>query len=80
MSPIPDDRFRKSFLIVLVVAISAAFTAMIRGFLLTILLAAIFTGLLYPAYRWFLALFGGRRPLASVATVLIALVLIGGPG
>jgi len=79
MPPIPDDRFRKAFLIVLVVAISAAFTAMIRGFLMTILLAAIFTGLLYPAYRWFLARFGGRRPLASVATVLIALVLIAGP-
>jgi predicted PurR-regulated permease PerM len=36
----------------LVTAISAAFVAMIRAFLLTILLAAIVAGLSYPVYEW----------------------------
>src|SRR5262245_56034456 len=77
--PAHTDRFRKGFLIVLVVAISAAFTAMIQGFLMTILLAAIFSGLLHPIYARLLVKFRGRRPLASAATLLLGLVLIGGP-
>ncbi len=79
MPPAPNDRFRKGFLILLVVAISAAFAAMIQGFLMTILVAAIFTGLLHPIYARLVSRFGGRRPLASAATMLIGLVLIGGP-
>ena len=46
-----ETRFRQAFLLLLVTAISAAFVAMIRAFLLTILLAAIFAGLSYPVYR-----------------------------
>ena len=49
-----ETRFRQAFLLLLVTAISAAFVAMIRAFLLTILLAAIFAGLSYPVYRWVL--------------------------
>jgi predicted PurR-regulated permease PerM len=36
---------------------------MIREFLVTILLAAIFTGLSYPVYQWLLARLGGRQAL-----------------
>jgi predicted PurR-regulated permease PerM len=79
MTSAPDDRFRKGFLILLVVAISAAFLAMIEGFLMTILVAAIFSGLLHPIYTSLVGRVGGRRPLASVATILLGLVLIGGP-
>jgi predicted PurR-regulated permease PerM len=79
MSPRNDDRLRKGFLILLVVAITAAFAAMIKGFLMTILVAAIFSGLLYPVYKGILARVGGRRPVASAATVLIGLVLIAAP-
>jgi predicted PurR-regulated permease PerM len=79
MVPPADDRLRKGFLIVLVVAITVTFAAMIRGFLMTILVAAIFSGLLHPIYRNLLAYFGGRRPLASATTVLMGLVLIAGP-
>jgi hypothetical protein len=43
--------FRQAFLLLLVTAISAVFVAMIRVFLLTILLAAIFAGLSYPVYH-----------------------------
>jgi predicted PurR-regulated permease PerM len=74
-----EDRFRKGFLILLVVAISAAFVTMIRMFLLTILLAAIFAGIARPLYLRLQRWLGGNRPLASVATIVLLLVLVIGP-
>jgi predicted PurR-regulated permease PerM len=61
-----DTRFRQIFLLLLVAAISIAFVAMIRAFLLTILLAAIFTGLSYPVYQRFLRVFRGGSSLAAI--------------
>lgn len=72
-------RFRQAFLLLLVVAISAAFVAMIRSFLLTILLAGVFSGLTYPAYFWLLGKVGGRRALAAAAILLLSLVLVIAP-
>jgi len=40
-----ETRFRHAFLLLLVAAISAGFVAMIRPFLFTIVLAAVFAGL-----------------------------------
>lgn len=74
-----DGRFRKAFLILLLVAISAAFVAMIRQFLMTILLAAIFSGLVFPVFRRLETLFRGRRVLASITTMIIVLVVIVAP-
>jgi predicted PurR-regulated permease PerM len=73
---VTDTRFRHAFLILLVVAISAAFLAMVRVFLLTIVLAALFTGVIYPAYRRIIGLLGGRTKLAAVATLVLLLVLV----
>lgn len=44
---------------------------MIRAFLLTILLAAIFAGLSYPVYRWVLGRAGRRKALAAIATLVL---------
>ena len=52
---------------------------MIREFLLTILLAAIFTGLSYPVYQWLLGWFGGRKTLAALATLVLLLTLVLAP-
>jgi predicted PurR-regulated permease PerM len=71
-----EDRFRKAFLILLVVAISAAFVTMIRMFLLTILLAAIFAGVTRPLYLQLQHALRGRSALASAATLLLLLVLV----
>ncbi|OFW42703.1 MAG: AI-2E family transporter [Acidobacteria bacterium RIFCSPLOWO2_12_FULL_67_14b] len=71
-----DTRFRQAFLILLVVATSAAFLWMVRAFLLTIALAALFTGVAYPAYRRVIRLFRGRERLAAIATLLLVLVLV----
>ncbi len=75
-SEVSEVRFRNAFLILLVAVISAAFIAMIRGFLLTIVLAAIFTGLSYPVYRRLLRRLGGREALAAIATLLLLLTLV----
>jgi predicted PurR-regulated permease PerM len=70
---------RTAFLLLLVVAISATFLAMIRDFLMTILLAGIFAGLAYPLFSRITRAFRGRRGLASAATVLIVIVVVGAP-
>jgi predicted PurR-regulated permease PerM len=74
-----ETRFRQAFLILLVIAISTAFIAMIRAFLLTILSAAIFAGLSYPVYQWMLKRVGGRKGLAAAATLALLLVLVMAP-
>ena len=79
IKPVTEDRFRRSFLLVVVAGISILFLLMIRGFLMTLLVAAIIAGLLYPVYRWMLRLVRGRSTLASVLTLLLAVVAIFGP-
>jgi len=69
-------QFSRSFLLLLVIAITALFVNMIKAFLLTILLAAIFSGLAGPLFRALQGLLRGHRRTASVLTVLIVLLLI----
>ena len=74
-----EDRFRKSFLVVVVAGISILFLVMVRGFVMTLLVAAILAGLLHPVYRWVLRRVGGRATLASLLTLVLAIVAIFGP-
>lgn len=74
-----ENKFRLAFAILLAVAISAFFIAMVRPFLMTIFLAAIFAGLAQPLYRRLLAPLRGRKSLASLLTLLIVLVAVAGP-
>lgn len=71
-----ESRFNRAFLLILLVGISLLFLAMIRPFLMAILLAAIFAGLASPLYRRVSKLLGGRRGLASVATILLLLIVV----
>jgi predicted PurR-regulated permease PerM len=68
--------FRRAFLLLLVVLISVAFLWMIRTFLITILLAALFSGVAYPVYRFLTAKFGGREKAAALVTLLLLLALV----
>jgi predicted PurR-regulated permease PerM len=74
-----ETRFRQAFLLLLVTAISAAFVTMIRAFLVTILLAAIFAGLSYPLYEWMVGRLRGHKTVAAIATLLLLLVLVMAP-
>jgi predicted PurR-regulated permease PerM len=71
------DNYQKVFVLTLVLIVASAFVAMIRHFLVAVLLAAIFTAMLYPVYTRVVLAFRGRRYLASV-TVLVASVLVVG--
>lgn len=73
--PLPsrENRFRRAFLLAFVLAITVIFLGMIRAFLMTILLAAIFAGLAYPLYERLATAFRGRRPLAALVTLVLGL-------
>lgn len=73
------ERFRKSFLLLLTLGISVLFLAVIRGFLMSVLLAAIFAGMAHPLYKWILLRLRGRPAWASAATIVILLTVIGVP-
>ena len=72
------DRVRNAFLLLLVVSVSTVFLVMLRSFLVTILMAAIFSGLLYPSFEDLVARLRNRA-LAATVTVLCTLVLVIAP-
>ena len=45
------DRFRRGFVLALVIGITAAFLWMVWAFVKTVILAAILAGLFHPLYR-----------------------------
>ncbi len=73
---IDADKFRKTFLILLVITISLIFFAMVRGFLMTVLIAAILSGMVQPLYRWSVKVLRGRKSLASALTTLAVFLVI----
>jgi len=74
-----EKKFRLALVILLVATISALFVAMIRQFLVTILLAAIFSGLAQPLYKRLVTAFRGRKRLAALCTLILILAMIVGP-
>lgn len=73
------DSFRRAFLLVLLIIVSVLFWAMVQGFLLTLFLAAVFSGLAYPLYVRVCRAFNGRAAFASITTVLLSFVIVAGP-
>jgi predicted PurR-regulated permease PerM len=66
-----QKNFNKAFVVLLLLFITAVFTAMIRPFLMTITLAAIFSGLTRPMYRGLERGLGGRGSLAAGLSLLV---------
>lgn len=66
----------KAFLLLVVIAITAVFLSMVRPFIMAVLLAGIFASLAAPLYRRFRGWFGGRGTPASLATLLVIVLLI----
>jgi len=64
-----SEPFRKPFLVALTIGITLLFLIMIRQFLLSVLMAAIFSGIAYPLYSAFLRRMGGSKAWASVSTI-----------
>lgn len=70
------ETINKTTLLLLVLGISLLFLAMIRHFLMALLLAGIFSAMAHPLYRRFEKWLGGRRSLASLATLLVIIVVL----
>ena len=69
------DRMTKIFLVLLAIGISIMFFEMIRPFLAALFLAAIFSGMSYPIHRRFVKLFKGKRAAASLATIIVVIIV-----
>lgn len=77
--PTTMDRSHRRFLLFLVILMSVLFLWMVRSFLITILLAAIFTAMTMPLHRFVRKRVGGNDALASILTLLILIVAVGLP-
>ncbi len=67
---------RQKFIQVLLVVVLLLFIFLIKDYIVSLILAIVFTGLLYPIYLWFLKIFKQRKTLSSVATIVLFLLLI----
>lgn len=74
-----EDRFRKFFVLFLLIAVAAVFLNMVQNFLVALFLAAMFTALIYSWQRFFTHAFGGRSRLAAVVVVLLFVLAVGIP-
>jgi predicted PurR-regulated permease PerM len=70
------DSYRRIFLAILVIGITLALFMVLRSFLVTLMLAGIFSAILHPAYGRILRLFRGRAKLAASVTILLVVALV----
>jgi predicted PurR-regulated permease PerM len=73
------DRFQRKFLILLVTAISLLFLWMVRGFLITLLLAAILSSMAMPVQRFLCKKLKLKRGSSAIFTVLVFVVMVAIP-
>ena len=73
------DRVQRRFLLLLVACISLLFLWMIRGFLITLLLAAIFSALSMPCQRFLCSRFNLKNGSAATFTLLFFIFIIAIP-
>jgi predicted PurR-regulated permease PerM len=66
-----QEKFNKAFVVLLLLFITAVFLAMVWPFLMTILMAAIFSALTRPLYRRLKRWFGGRSGLAAALSLFL---------
>ncbi|MBX3706400.1 MAG: AI-2E family transporter [Pseudomonadales bacterium] len=74
-----DERpglLHQGFVIGLLAAVGLTFLAMIGPFLVPLVLAAVFAGLLHPGYRWLATRLGGRDVPAAILLLIGALLAI----
>lgn len=81
MSGLLEDkvRFHNAFLLLLALAISALFLHMIWGFVMALVLAAIFAGLVYRPYVRLTIRMRGRKYLAAMIVLFIVVIGVVGP-
>ncbi len=75
-SSISPDHFQKGFLLLLLAGITIAFVVLIKGFIVSLLLAAIFSGVVHPLYLRIRRRFKGRGAAASGVTLLLVIFVV----
>ena len=75
-NPVEQRLVNRTVLVLVLVAISAAFLYILGPFLQSIFVAALFAALFTPLYRKILSRVGGRQALASLLTLLLVLFFI----
>ena len=71
-----QEMIHRAVLVLVLIAISLFFLAIVKPFLVSIFLAALFATLFHPLYERILSHLGGRNALASAATMLIAVCFV----
>jgi predicted PurR-regulated permease PerM len=72
----PPSSYHRTFLAILVAAITIAFIVVMRGFLVTVMLAAIFTMIVHPGYRVVRSWCRGRQRIAAGAYIVFLALLV----
>lgn len=72
-------RYRMAFVLILTLVVCLAFAALLRNFLLAVLMAVVFSALLHPVYRRVRALTRARPAATSGMVMVIVLVAVGIP-
>ncbi len=73
------DRSQKRFLLFLVIAISVLFLWMVKSFLITLLLAAIFAAMIMPCQRFLCSKTNGKKSLSAFLTLVLFIGAVGIP-
>ncbi|MFW6084862.1 MAG: AI-2E family transporter, partial [Gemmatimonadota bacterium] len=74
--PLQLERAGKIVLLIVAVVISLLFLAMIRSFIVALLLAAVFSAMTRPIYDWLVERSKGRRRTSAVLTILLVLLVL----
>jgi predicted PurR-regulated permease PerM len=71
-----QESVNKLTVLLLVTGVSVIFTVMVRGYLMTLLLAGVFSSLSQPIFRRFLKWTRNRRTLSSALTLAMILLIV----
>ncbi|RXJ97501.1 AI-2E family transporter [Malaciobacter molluscorum] len=74
-----QNKFQQAFILILLFIVLMGFIGMIKEFLVALVLAAIFAGLLYPFYNKILLYFKNRSVLAASTVIIVSILAIGFP-
>ncbi|MDY7024799.1 MAG: AI-2E family transporter [Pseudomonadota bacterium] len=74
--PMQTQSVNKLIIIALLLLISLLFIGIIKNFLITLLLAAVFAALSYPLYEFLLKITKGRPSLSAAISLILLLVMV----
>ncbi len=73
------NKFQQAFILILLFTVLMGFIGMIKEFLIALILAAIFAGILYPFYNKILLYVKNKSALAASTVLIISILAVGLP-